>query len=444
MEKAIYVGSVSTVPPRSCGIATYNLHMMEPIIGAPIVRDHGYYSIVSDKRSSGLSLDYSIRVGRHVEFEIDQKDPNSFRIATDRMIRGSEERLKKEGIESGFFLQHEFGIWGADYKKDDCIVEMLQGLKEANLANMVILHTVELKPKEDKDEEAHRTRVMKGIFEYAQKIICISDSVIPGLMKKYGAPRGKMMHIAHGVPEVYIAQSREDLKREYGFFGRPVFSSVGFLSSGKGLEYVIEGFSNVLKGPYGDKKPVYFVAGETHPEVLRREGEEYRERLVSLSRQLNLRGAIITGDGILRDFDGNKLPDLRESQIVFLNHHLEDSELPRIIKMSNAGIIGNLNEEQYSSGPGSEWIGGSRITIATSSVFFKQLEKEGIGLLVPFRSASAFEDRVNHVLGLSKSDREGLEFIASDKGCTMAWPTVSDQKLRLMRKLIQHKAGARL
>jgi hypothetical protein len=113
------------------------------------------------------------------------------------------------------------------------------------------------------------------------------------------------------------------------------------------------------------------------------------------------------------------------------------------MKMGDFGVIGNLGEDQISSGPGAYWIGSSRITIATASPFFKDMEDQGIGLLVPFRDSYAFYDRMSHCLNLSQDDIDELEFIASDFGSTNTWTNVGNRYLNLMEKIIRHKAGLR-
>lgn len=440
--QGLYLGFISTIVPRGCGVATYNRDQVNNTVKDERVDDWGLFSIVVNKNKNfnGLSLPYAPYERRHIQFEIDQYNPKDFEEAGDYAVEVAK-YMEASGILPGFFLQHEFGLYGKDHKKDDSSVGLLRKLNENNIATVTILHTVETKPKEDKNEERHKNKVMQGIFRYTDKAVCISPSGIPMLMEKYNAPRGKLIHIPHGVPETIIPESREELKAKYDFSRRHVFTLLGHISRGKGLEYAIDGFAEVLGGKYKNKNPIFFVAGTTHENIARKEGEVYWESCVELAKERKIPGAIIDEKGKIKDLYGKPIKDFKKKNIVFLHRVLEDKEIPEIMQMSDTGIVVNLNEEQYSSGPGSQWTGRSRITIGTESIFFKDLEKQGVGLLVPFRDSRAIADRMNHVLGLKKIDFNNLEYLASDIGSTRTWPIVAAAKLNLMEKLIMHRAA---
>jgi len=68
-------------------------------------------------------------------------------------------------------------------------VGLLKKLHDKGIATVTELHTVETKEKEDRTEESHKNEVMRGIFKYTDKVICISPSAINMLMDKYDAPR---------------------------------------------------------------------------------------------------------------------------------------------------------------------------------------------------------------------------------------------------------------
>ena len=154
-ENQFYVGSISTVVPRGCGIATYNKDQMDSMIEDPRVYDWGLYSIVTNKNPNGLSLPYGPLERRHVEFEINQYDPKSFERAGEHAVQLIKQ-LGESGVKGGFFLQHEFGLYGKNHKKDDSAVSLLQKFYNNNIPSVTILHTVETKPKEDVAEENHK------------------------------------------------------------------------------------------------------------------------------------------------------------------------------------------------------------------------------------------------------------------------------------------------
>ena len=78
--------------------------------------------------------------------------------------------------------------------------------------------------------------------------------------------------------------------------GRPLVLSWGLLGPGKGIEWGIEAMSQLARL---GRMPRYLVAGQTHPKVLRREGEAYRSRLQERVMELGL-ATTVTFDGHYR------------------------------------------------------------------------------------------------------------------------------------------------
>ena len=64
-----------------------------------------------------------------------------------------------------------------------------------------------------------------------------------------------------------------------GSASRFLLSTFGLISAGKGIEPMIEALSTVVER---HPEVLYVVAGQTHPDVARREGERYRLHLEQL------------------------------------------------------------------------------------------------------------------------------------------------------------------
>jgi glycosyltransferase involved in cell wall biosynthesis len=452
----VYIANVSTFPPRRCGIGSFAKDMIEGIISDPKTRVGEWiaYPIV---REPGKTV-YPPRYRMHIGQEIHQEDPKSYENAAKKIV-GLAKELRDQGTDIGVFLNHEYGIFAEHHTRDNA-VRFLDTLNQGDVASIVVGHTVLTDT--SKEDWPQKRNVMVEMIERADKFICITPYARRALMnpslyylqkdgQKHTVSRGKLIEVSHGIPEIDIEEDREDLKKEYGFVrpdGTPkkLFTSAGFLSPSKGLEYVLEGYAKVLKEREDRNGVTYLIAGGTHEEVLRHEGENYRNSLIELAKRENIKGAVITREGnreTITDLYANPLSDITNANLVFLNTHLSDKELIRVMKMSDFGVIGNLGEEQISSGPGTYWIGMGRITIATESPFFKDMEDQGIGLLVPFRDSLAYYDRMNHVLDLSQADKEELEYIASDFGSANTWTINGLKYLNVMLKIIKHKAGKR-
>ena len=419
-KNKFYVGMVSTVPPRKCGIGKFNWDLYQSIKNDERIDDLGLYSIEASE------LDYDLRTKKLIEERIDQSDKNSWKRSLDDLLDKSRHRKVNRDVNSGYFIQHEYGIAGKDHDSDDNMVMLLKNLKENNLPTVVITHTLLSDPSDFK------RGVMNGILEYAGKIICLTPSAIKRFNEFYDVPRGKLIYVPHGVPKVEITESQDDLKKQYGFIdkngkSKTVISNLGLLSDGKGIEYAIEGFSKFKKN--GGKNFVYCVAGETHPEILKKEGETYRKKCLNLAKDQGLRTI---------NYKSKRKMNFSKYDVVFLDRYLNDIEYLKFMKMSDLGLVTNQSKDQISSGQIAYWVGMGRPVIATESPYAKDMESEGVGLLTEFGNSEKIHDSLNFFFNLSKKERLELEFLATGKGATMTWPVVGKIYLNLMENLIEH------
>lgn len=436
--RKIHVVGWGSFPPRGCGVGTFLRDLIYNVAEDKRVDNRwSVYPIVDSKKKFGTVMDYSSSDRPHVRREIYQFDMEAHVEAAADVVREAK-RMQDEGIMTGVLAQHENGLYAEDYTRDDYYTPAIKMFYDNNIPVISTFHTVELEH-EDKRIETHFDKVMQNVIDYSSKGICITESVIADMQKRYSVPRGRLIHIPHGVPQIFIPETSEKLRARYGFDrDSTLFTTFGHLSTGKGVEYIIGGLPEVVNGPYKNQHPQLFVAGGTHPSVLKREGEEYREFLEKLTVKLGLKGAVDYGDGRVVDLDGRVLDSIRDRDVVFLNRSLTDEEIPEIIYMSDVGIVGNLNPNQYSSGPGSQWIGLGKPVIATESVFFKSMENAGVGNLVPFKDSSAYAERMNNYLGLDQDGKYTLQDDSLDMGSTMTWDIVAKKETNLLDSRIHH------
>lgn len=436
--RKMHVVGWGSFPPRGCGVGTFLRDLIYNVAEDKRVDNRwSVYPIVDSNKKFGTVMDYSSSDRPHVRGEIYQFDMDAHIEAAADVVREAK-RLQNEGIMTGVLAQHENGLYAEDYTRDDYYTPVIKMFYENNIPVITTLHTVELEH-EDERIGAHFDKVMQNVIDYSSKGICITKSVISDMQKKYSVPRGRLIHIPHGVPQTFIPETSEELRARYGFGeDSTLFTAFGYLSRGKGLEYVIKGFPAVVNGPYKDQHPQLFIAGGTHPSILKNEGEAYRESLEELTSSLGLKGAVDYGNGRVVNLKGEALDSIRDRDVVFLNRPLTDEEIPEIIYMSDVGIVGNLNPNQYSSGPGSQWIGLGKPVIATESVFFKSMENAGVGNLVRFENPGDYTDRFNSYLGLDQNGKYTLGDDSSDMGSTMTWDIVAKQETNLLDSRMHH------
>ncbi len=132
----------------------------------------------------------------------------------------------------------------------------------------------------------------------------------------------------------------------------------GLLSPNKGIETIIRALPAIL-----DRHPdtVYLIAGATHPHLVAREGEAYRESLVDLARSLGV-----------------------AENLRFVNHYLGDDELVDLLQAADLYVTPYLTEAQITSGTLAYAIALGKPVISTPYWHAKEALADGVGVICPF------------------------------------------------------------
>src|SRR6185369_14108005 len=120
---------------------------------------------------------------------------------------------------------------------------------------------------------------------------------------------------------------------------------------------------------------VYVVLGATHPNVMRNEGERYRESLLSRARELRV-----------------------EDHVVFLNQFVEQETLLEYISLCDVYITPYLNEAQMTSGTLAYSFALGKAIVSTPYWHAKELLSDGRGVLVPFANSTAIGSEIAELL----------------------------------------------
>src|SRR5476651_1315230 len=104
------------------------------------------------------------------------------------------------------------------------------------------------------------------------------------LRSVYRVPDDKIEIIPHGIPDVAFV-APDAAKARLGFAGRSVILTFGLLSPNKGIEVMIDAMPSILKS---SPDAVYVVLGATHPNLVRDEGEAYRDSLMARVEKLGI------------------------------------------------------------------------------------------------------------------------------------------------------------
>jgi glycosyltransferase involved in cell wall biosynthesis len=257
-------------------------------------------------------------------------------------------------------LQHEYGIFGGPAGSH--ILSLLRNLK---MPVITTLHTVLREPNPD------QRRVMAEIVELSDRLIVMSDLSSQFLQEIFKVPGSKIDMVPHGVPDLPFLDPNF-YKDRFGVEGKAVLLTFGLLSPNKGIENVIQALPHILSR---HKNVVYIVAGATHPHILRREGDLYRERLQALAKEMGV-----------------------ESKVIFHDRFVSPAEMLEFIGAADIYITPYRSETQVVSGTLAYALGAGKAIISTPYWHAIELLDNQRGALVPFDQPDAIARKTVELL----------------------------------------------
>ena len=379
------VAFVATKVPRRCGIATYTEDLRAAVQAAdPSVRTlHAAIDEPSAVRAYSADVRWRIRQG----------DPGSYRAAA--------AALNASGVDV-VNLQHEFGLYGS--WKDEVFDDHLRSfLEELRLPLVATLHSLPPEPSESMRE------AIRAIAARADVVVVMAQLAAKLLTRQYGVARPPAV-IPHGMPAI-VRSGRHRLKRQLGIEGRTVISTFGLVDPRKGLEYMIEAMPPIV-----ERFPtcIYLIVGQTHPELLRKDGEAYRNELVARVERLGLGG-----------------------HVGFVNQYLTQREIVDHLIASDVYVTPYLDPNQITSGTLAYALGAGKAIVSTRYLHATEALAEDRGILVDFRSDVQLATAALAILS-DPLRKEDMERRAYAYGAEAAWPTVGRHTLELMRDVVAH------
>src|SRR3977135_80749 len=248
-------------------------------------------------------------------------------------------------------LQHEYGIFGGPAGSH--VLQLLRGLK---MPVVTTLHTVLREPNPD------QLMVMEEITELSDRLIVMSQLSSQFLQEIFKVPGSKIDMVPHGVPDLPFLDPNF-YKDRFGVEGKAVLLTFGLLSPNQGIENVSQALPQILAK---HKNVVYMVAGATHPHILRREGDHYREYLKSLAKEVGV-----------------------ESNAIFDNQFVSPEEMVEFIGAADIYITPYRHEAQVVSGTLAYALGAGKAIISTPYWHAVELLDDRRGALVPFQNPDA-------------------------------------------------------
>ena len=329
--------------PRRCGIATFTTDLQKAI---SMSRADLETSIVA-MTDPGQAYDYPPAVA----FQIKDGHIDDYMRAADFLNAGQFDIV---------CLQHEFGIFGGEAG-----AHILVLLSRLTMPVVTTFHTVLASP------TVKQRAVVERIVDASSKVVVMANKGRELLRDVYLVPDDKIEVIAHGIPDVAFVGS-DAAKARLGFAGKSVILTFGLLSPNKGIEVMIDAMPSILKRC---ADAVYVVLGATHPNLVRNQGEAYREGLKARVRELGI-----------------------HDHVVFLDRFVDLATLLEFISMCDVYVTPYLNEAQMTSGTLAYSFGLGKPVVSTPYWHARELLTEGCGVLVPFGNAAAIGGEIAKLL----------------------------------------------
>ncbi len=321
---------LATFPPKKCGIATFTNDLRLGI--------KKMFSDSLDLKVVAVSnKEEKIKYIIPVLAEIDKQNKQEYLDCANLINHDSP-------LQSIVSIQHEYGIFGGEF--GSFVLHFLQKIQRPTI---VSFHTVLPNP-------VKKMRIVtQKICQKVNFIIVMTQKSKRILIFDYQVPAQKIRIIPHGIHSFPYENSVRS-KKILGLEKRKILLTFGLLSKNKGIEYVIQALPSVVK-----KIPhfLYLIVGVTHPEVRKREGEQYRNTLKALIRSLKL-----------------------SQNVKFVNSYQKLENLLLYLRGSDVYFSTSLDPKQSVSGTFSYALGSGRSVISTRFSHALEYLKPNMGIMV--------------------------------------------------------------
>lgn len=381
-------GILSTYPPTQCGLATFS------------------YALTQSLNATPGSLGGSDRVVAGVVAVVDEFDPAGLPDVLHQWVRaqpsgwsGAAEALNSFDLA---VIQHEFGIFGGRDGAD--ILEVARALR---VPMVVVLHTVLVSPSQ------HQRAIVEELVRRSVEIVVMTETARLRLVEHYPVDPTRVRVIPHGAADNSLQPSDVRLPHQ-----RPVILTWGLLGEGKGIEWGIDAMALL-----SDLRPapIYRVVGETHPRVVERQGEHYREDLGRRAHGLGLADTV--------QFDAR---------------YLGAAELRHVVQQADVVLLPYDSVDQVTSGVLIEAVTAGKPIVSTGFPHARELLSAGAGLVVERQDPEAIAAALRRVLtepGLASHMAAESRRLAP----SLLWPAVAEQYRELAGDAVHsyaHRATA--
>jgi len=387
LKSDIDIAFVSTYPPSVGGIATFTEDIITTMDYTGAVNTH----VVAITKEEGYT--YSNKVIAKIR----QKEREDY-IEIARKLNQSRINL--------VVIEHKFGLYGGD--QGEYILDLVNYLKIPIIAT---LHTILSEP------TPKQKYIINVLGEKCEKLITMSHNTKEMLHTIYGVDEEKIEVIQHGVSKKEF-QSKEVLKKKFGYENRQIISTIGLIKPGKGIEDGIEAIAKVvrgnitgeLKGPE-HKEVLYLILGQVSPSR-KEEGAAYKNKLKDLITKYDL-----------------------GKNIIFVNKYLSKDEIVQYLQLSDIYMTPYLTKDLAVSSVFAYAVGYGKAIVSTPFLYAKEMLTEGNGLFAEFNDPDSIAKCILQILD-EPYKKIKMERNAMKIGRTMYWDKIAMQYTNVFLNII--------
>jgi len=377
------IAVVGNYLPRRCGIATFTTDLCDALHA-----EYGTTELLAlPVNDSEEGYDYPARV----RFELSEENLASYRQAADFLNFSNVDLV---------CLQHEYGIFGG--RAGSHILELLRHLQ---MPFVTTLHTVLREPSAD------QRAVMEEIAALSDRLIVMSQQSVEILQDVFHVSGEKIDMIPHGIPDLPFTDP-SFYKDGFGTEGKEVLLTFGLLSPNKGIENVIKALPKILSR---HRNVVYMVSGVTHPHILRREGDKYREYLQNLAKELGVEG-----------------------NVIFRNRFVSPQEMIELIGAADIYITPYKHKAQVVSGTLAYALSAGKAIISTPYLHAIELLDQERGALVPFDDPEAIATKTVELLD-NDTERHAMRKRAYLYARDMVWSRAAQKYMKSFERIYNER-----
>ena len=390
LPKGIKMLLVSSYPPRECGIATFSNDIVNAV-----------------KIVFGDTLPVEVCALQNSEQHFEYNNEVSYILPVDSLehYRMVAEKINERNDIGLVCIQHEFGLFRGEY--GDYILSFILAL---NKPIVTVFHTVLPNP----DEK--RKKIVHAIADLSDRIIVLTKNSQTILTSNYSVEKTKTIVIPHGNHNV-LWEQKNILKNIYGFSDKIVMSTFGLISQNKGIETVLHALPEIVK-----KNPevIFLVIGKTHPEIIRQDGEIYRDSLINIVQELHL-----------------------ENNVIFINEYLQLSELLEYLTLSDIYLFSSKDPNQAVSGTFAYAMSCGCTVISTPIPHAVEALVNGNGILLnSFENSEEFKNAILYLIE-NKEERIAMGKNAFCLSHATNWENIAIQYRLLFDQLTNREEDLR-